>query len=216
MQKRKLFADTIIILTAIFAMTSCIGINADIVLNSNNSGTITLEYRVSRFFDSLGRLDGNESRPPLPAGRLDFERTIQRIPGMKLLSYASRETGSDRIISVRLEFSAIEDLVKFMDAHGEKALYTNGSSHMVFVLNNGTGQGYSREMNSLISQITNGYDINISMSFPSDAAVRLLDTRGNPSSVNAAITSPGRKVSGSLPLETALTAPNGLMLEFIW
>ncbi|MDR0314251.1 MAG: hypothetical protein LBI14_11730 [Treponema sp.] len=199
----------------IAGMTSCLGVNADITLNADNSGTISLEYRISQAFDSLGRLDGNEARPPLPVGRMDFERTVERIPGMRLLSYVSRDSGSDRIVTARLEFSTIDDLLQFLDASGQRADYVPGQKKISFILNPGNNASTS-EFNALISQISQGYNIAISMSFPSEGTVNVLDAEGRASIARATVQPRGRKVSASLPLETVLSDEKGITLEFRW
>jgi hypothetical protein len=197
-------------------MTSCLGVSADITINADNSGTISLEYRISQVFDSLGRLDGNEARPPLPVGRMDFERTVERIPGMRLLSYVSRDVGSDRVVTARLEFSTIDDLLRFLDSSGQRADYISGQRRMSFVLNPGNSSSRTREMNALISQISQGYNISISMNFPSDGTVNVLDAEGKTSAARVAVQQQGRKVSASLPLETVLFDEKGITLEFQW
>ena len=56
----------------VMLLSSCIGVNADMVVQANGSGSITLEYHVSQFLESLGKLDGNENWPLIPVGRADF------------------------------------------------------------------------------------------------------------------------------------------------
>jgi hypothetical protein len=215
------FINAALIVITLGGMTSCLGLNADIELNSDNSGTLSLEYRFSRMLDSLGRLEGNEGRQPVPVGRVDFERTVDRLPGMKLLSYASKEDPRDRIITARLQFSNIEALLGFLDAAGEKAVYSREESQkLTFVLNRGGGSR-NPELDALIGQITEGYQVNISMSFPSTSAsagtrkVMLMDREGGPLNV-ANITFQGNKAACSLPLGAVLSAEKGLILEFLW
>jgi hypothetical protein len=197
-------------------MTSCLGVSAEITLNADNSGTISLEYRISQVLDSLGRLDGNEARLPLPVGRIDFERTVERIPGMRLLSYISRDVGSDRVVTAKLEFTTIDDLVRFMDSSGQRADYISGQRKMSFVLNPGNNASRTSEMNALISQISQGYNISISMNFPSDGTVSVLDAEGKASAARATVQQQGKKVSCSLPLETVLSDEKGITLLFQW
>ena len=194
-------------------MTSCLGVNADIVLNADNSGTLNLEYRISHILDSLGRLEGNEGRPTIPVGRLDFQRTVDRIPGMRLLSFNSREDTRDRIITARLQFSNIDALLSFLDAAGEKAVYyTRGDSQMLsFTLNQG-GRPRNPEMDALIAQISQGYNVNINMTIASGEISAALNAMGP----GVEIRSQGRRASASLPLGFILSAENPLNLEFRW
>ena len=212
MSSKQKAALLVFMLVIIVAITSCLGVNADIVLNSDNSGNLNLEYRISRILDSLGRLEGNEGRPPIPVGRIDFERTVNRIPGMRLLSYNSREDARDRIIRVRLQFSNIDALLKFLDAAGEKAVYTRGDSQkLTFTLNQG-GRSRNPELDALVAQITQDYNINISMNIASGEINASLDTMGT----GVELRSQGRRASSSLPLGFILLAENPLNLEFRW
>jgi hypothetical protein len=135
---------------------------------------------------------------------------------MKLLSYNSRDAGTDRLVSARLEFSTIDDLLRFMDASGQRADYIPGQKKMSFVLNSGDTVSRTPEMISLLSQISQGYNVAISMSFPSGGTVSVLNAGGRPSSAGAVVQQQGRKVSCSLPLETVLSDEQGITLEFRW
>ncbi|MDR1929448.1 MAG: hypothetical protein LBQ44_02355, partial [Treponema sp.] len=103
-----------------FCLFSCIGTGADINLRQDGSGTLKLEYRMAKDLESLGKFDGNERWPPLPAGRADMERSVKRIEGLSLRSFSSREEGKDLVNSFQLEFSNTEALSAFLDSTGQK------------------------------------------------------------------------------------------------
>ena len=48
-----------IFIAIMLLLSSCMGVQADIALNSDGSGILVLEYRFSRLLESLGKLDGN-------------------------------------------------------------------------------------------------------------------------------------------------------------
>ena len=201
----------------VMLMTSCIGINADIAFNSDYSGTITLEYRISSLMESLGKQDGNENYPVIPAGKTDIERTLARVPGMKLLSWNSRDTNNDKIITFKIQFPDINTLVHFLDASGQKAVYARegNTSKMTFVLNAG-GQSRNRDLETLVRQVCRGYDVSVSVSLPAEGRLNLLDNTGQQTEPAALKNAAGKKLSFSLPLETVLFAPGGMKAEFIW
>ena len=208
-----------IFLLTLTGITSCVGIDADIVLNSDNSGTVNLEYRISRMLDSLGLLDGNEGRPPVPVGRVDFERTLDRLPGMKMVSFSSREDSKDKIITVKLQFSNIDALVGFMDAAGQKAVYSGGESKRLnFILIRGSRTS-NPGLDALLEQISSGYKVNMSVNFPSEGTMTLFDSTGAQKSElteDMEINNKGKKVTCSIPLGTVLTLGKGLSVEFRW
>ena len=72
------------VLTA-FMLTACLGMETEIAIKQNGSGTVNMTYRISNELFSLGALPGNEDSPPVPVGREDFERTFNRIPGMEMV-----------------------------------------------------------------------------------------------------------------------------------
>ena len=209
------------LLLAVFAslllFASCLGINADIVLNPNGSGTLTLEYRISRSLESLGRLDGNERWNTIPSGRADLERTLDRLPEMRLLSFSSGEDERNHNISVKMEFSSIQGLLDFLDPDGSRSSFTGNaqSGRLGFTLIEGREAG-NPGLDRLIADISRGYSVDISMSFPGQGNLKVTDLQGSPFGAAGQITGQGRRVSGSFPLYDILSAENGINLELSW
>lgn len=204
---------------AVFALLLCLGsclaVKADIALNADGSGTLALEYRMSLRLKTLGEQDGNERWYPLPAGRADFERTLQRLPGLKLLSFSSKEDGKDLIVAAKLAFSDPKDLTAFLDAYGEGAVYTPG--RLLLTLREGGGTE-NRELESLFAEISSGYPVEIRLSPPGEGTLTVLDRNGGPASPvkGAGIEAKGKALSFSAPLAEILYARNGLILDFRW
>jgi hypothetical protein len=202
---------TAALLLLILSLCSCLGVSADIVLNPDNSGTVTLEYRISRYLESLGKQDGNERWLPVPAGKADFERTLERLPGMQMLSFSSKDNGKDLVITVKLRFANIEALLRFLDASGNRAVYVreNASQHLTLTLSKG-GAGGNRELADLFAKVSEGYMVSISLNLPSEGTLTAPDLEG------AEIRRQGTELSCSLPLKTVLLSDEGLNLEFRW
>ena len=174
--------------------SSCFGLSFDIVLNSNGSGTIDLEYRISKSIDSLGRLDGNERWNTIPVGRADFERTLDRLPELRLLSFSEKEEERDLVIGVKIEFKAIKDLLAFLDAGGRRSSFSGdtASGRLVLTLSEGA-ESNNQSLNKLIAEVFDSYSVNMSMSFPG-----------------------GRRVSHSFPLYEILSSSERITVEFNW
>ena len=198
-------------------LVSCFGANVDITFNQNGSGTITLEYIVSRSLDSLGRLDGNERWNTIPVGRADFERTLSRLPEMRLLSFSSRENDRDLINSVKMEFSSIRGLLAFLDAGGRRSSFSGDavSGSLSLTLSEGNPSG-SSSLNELISKISASYAVNISVTFPGEGSLAILDRQGLAISPGIEFNARGRTVSCSFPLYEILSSRDGINLEFSW
>ena len=178
----------------IILFSSCFGVNMDIALNQNGSGIITLEYRINRSIDALGRLDGNQRWNTIPVGRADFERTLDRLPEMRLLSFSSREDERDLVINARLEFASIEGLLAFLDAGGRRSVFSGDarSGRLLLTLNEGAAIE-NPALRELIAAISEPYSVNINMSFPG-----------------------GRRTSYSFPLNEVLNSAEAINLEFSW
>ena len=194
-------------------LCSCFGMSMDIELRQNGSGTLSLEYRISKSLDSLGKLDGNERWNTIPVGRSDFERTISRLPDIKLVSFSSKEDQKDVIISAKLEFSSIKGLLAFIDAGGQRSSFSGDarSGSLVLTLSEGS-QNIDADLLKLIENVSSSYSVKMGMSFPGDGTLSILDNNGR------ALEAPKRdkKVSCSFPLYSILSSANGINAELKW
>jgi hypothetical protein len=195
----------------VMLLSSCIGVNADMVLRANGSGSITLEYRVSQFLESLGKLDGNENWPLIPVGRADFERSVQRIDGLKLVSFASKKQEPDVVYTVKLAFSTLDALVRFLDATSNHAVLTREAGKTRLSLTLSRGKDIDPELLSLFTSVSQPYSIALSLSTPNNAA---LSVSGDIAGVS--IVPNGRKVSFSAPLPALLKQGTSATVDIQW
>jgi len=209
----------VVVLLVLFLQTSCIGTNMDITLNQDGSGTITVEYLISESLDSLGRLDGNERWNTIPVGRADFERTLDRLPGMKLVSFTSRTRGKNLATNVKMEFANLRSLMDFLDAGGlRSSLQGNAASGRIFLtLNEGT-VGINPGLDKLIAEISASYSVSMSMTFPTEGSLYLTDAKGLalPAIRGSEIKARGKQVSFAIPLYEILSSAGGINVEFSW
>jgi hypothetical protein len=216
MLQRRLFM--LLLLPCIFFLDSCIGIKADITLSKNGSGSVKLEYRVSRLVQSLGALDGNEKWHTIPVGRADFDRTLARLPGLRLASFSETQTGSDIINKAEIEFDKIESLLPFLDAGG-KARFSSDQGKNRLSLN--LSEGYAErdpDLATLIQEASEGYTVEISFNGFSASSLVLIDGEGkvveNPA--GAKIVDSGKKVSLAIGTAELLAVKEGLGILVSW
>jgi hypothetical protein len=202
---------TAALLFLITSLCSCLGVQADIVLNPDNSGTVTLEYRISRYLESLGKQDGNERWLPVPTGKADFERTLERLPGIAMLSFSSKDDGKDLVITVKLRFADMDALLRFLDASGNRAVYVreNASQLLSLTLSKG-GAGGNRDLADLFAKVSEGYKVSISLDLPREGTLTA------PALEGADMRRQGKKLSCSLPLRTVLSSAEEISLDFRW
>ena len=214
---------------ALLSLNSCLGVQADITIRADGSGSIALEYRVSQMLESIGRLDGNERWPAIPVGRVDFERTAARIPGLRLSSFSTKEVrnaaggGSDLVTKVVLEFKDTAALLAFLDSAGAHASLVQDTGKLPNAANvlrlvllepaAGLDQAVNNaDLRSLLREISAGYEIGFSFSLPKTAVLSVI-----PPSVPALrTTAQGKKVSFAIDAGELIDLEDGLAIEIVW
>ena len=191
----------------------------DITLNSNGSGNIALEYHISKSLDSLGKLDGNERWNTIPAGRADFERSLNRLPEMKLLSFSSKENEKDLIIAAKMEFKTIQGLLDFLDAGGRRSSFSgNEKSGRITLTLAKAAEGKSPALYKLLEEISESYSVRMAMSFPAGGNLAVTDGQGRALAPvpGTEVQASGKKVFFSFPLYEVLSSTDGINVEFSW
>ncbi|GHT79094.1 hypothetical protein FACS1894130_06940 [Spirochaetia bacterium] len=208
---------------------SCIGMSADITIRRNGSGFLALEYRMSRELESLGKLDGNERWLPIPVGRPDFERTVDRVPGLALKSFSSKTSGKDSINRVRLEFADTGALLGFMDSMGQGAalVQENGQNRLTFAFgaygqeNSFSGNSFpslNGELAELAAAVCEGYALEMNFTLPGRVELFLLDRNGMKLTGTPAgwTVQSGSKAVFSAPVGDLLLSAEPVRLEIRW
>jgi hypothetical protein len=192
----------------------------EIQMRRDGSGRLILEYRVSRMAESLGRLDGNENWPIIPAGRADFERTIARIPGMRIVSFSSSEGAQDVVTNVTLEYDNTDALLKFLDPSGSRASLSmeNQSGRLDIILNEPLSSNYDEDLLKLVRQVSAGYGFSISFSAERNCVLSFTDGEGTAvqAPIAAQTVTSGRKASMSIGITDLLEIKEGLGVSFSW
>jgi len=204
----------------IFLLNSCIGLSMNIQMNRNGSGRITMEFRISRFLD-IGTLDGNEHMPAIPVGRQDWERTVQRIPGARLISHSTRETSGDIIITAVLGFSTPQALAAIIDPSEEKvSINHNGQngSLSIIISDESDNEKYDPNLAALMNSVFSDYSFSVVFNAPGNSALIVTDGTGNskPMPSSAAVVSPGRRISFSMNINEILYARGGIGVTINW
>jgi hypothetical protein len=193
----------------------------EIVLRPNGSGTIALEYRLSQSLESLGKLDGNEKWPVIPVGKADFERSAARIEGLSLRSFSEKTNATDKIFQAKFEFAAMDALLRFLDASGQRASLARegGKNRLVLSFSGSSGPlDADRELLDLVASVFEGYALDFSITLPRPPELRVGDGRGgsaeSPSAGTALVQ--GNRVSFSAPMAELLGAPQPVRFEILW
>ncbi|MCX7030250.1 MAG: hypothetical protein NTU62_09035 [Spirochaetes bacterium] len=93
-------------------LCSCVGVESGLLIRNDGSGTLTLEYRISRSAADLGRTPDKDAPVPLPVEKADFLRAIAGIPGVRLARYTRRADEENVSIHAEIAFKRLEELAK--------------------------------------------------------------------------------------------------------
>jgi hypothetical protein len=213
MKKRLL---PVFVLPLFLFLNSCIGLSMDIQMRANGSGKIAMEYRISEMAETIGRLDGNERWQIIPVGRADWERTIERIDGMKIVSFSSRTRSQEVITNITLEYENTQALLKFLDPAGNRATLSSGN--LGIIINENIPSEINTDLIELMKQVSSGYKFAISFSADKNSTMTITDGAGREISPppSAQIVSSGRKVSFSIDTAEIFELKNGLGVRFGW
>jgi hypothetical protein len=210
-----------LLLFAALLFSSCVGASMEIVLRQDGSGTIALEYRLSRELESLGKLDGNENWPPIPVGKADFERSAARIEGLSLRSFSERASAADRVYQAKFDFSSLEALVMFLDSSGQRASLSReeGRNRLVLSFNDSAGRfDADPELLELAAAAFEGYALDFSIALPRAPELRMPNGSGGFAESPPAGTAlaQGSRVSFSAAMADLLAAQRPAELEILW
>ena len=106
----KYFIKQLIILSAVFILSSCIGIETVINLENNNSGDISIKYKVSKMVLNTAEIDSDNSFLPLPIEEKDFIEKADKNSNLTLLSFKKEENSEEIFINVKYAFDNIAAL----------------------------------------------------------------------------------------------------------
>ena len=218
MKNKKRFRSPLCLVLAV-ALGSCVGVRADIVMKAGGSGVITLEYRLSKLAESLGKLDGNERWPTVPVGPGDFERTVARIDGLELRSFSTKQDGADMVTKVVVGFSDPQTLTRFLALSGGRASLKqeNGKYRLALSLTSGSA-GIDPDLLTLFTAVSDGYDFTLTLTAPGGGTLSLGDSAFSPLTKTPEMTlvPAGGTVSFSSPISGLFNLSSGASLTLTW
>ncbi|MDR3123722.1 MAG: hypothetical protein LBU16_08105 [Treponema sp.] len=212
---------TLPLLCAALVFSSCVGVSLEIVARQDGSGTIALEYRLSRELEALGKLDGNERWPAVPVGKADFERSAARIEGLSLRSFSEKTAATDVLYRAQFDFATLEALARFLDGAGQRvSLEREGEENrLALSFNHSAGRVEADEaLLELVASSFEGYALDFGVTLPQPPQLRIADGRGAPleSPPTGTALVRGNRVSFSAPMADLLSAAEPTLLEIVW
>ena len=191
-----------LLLPALFAaaLSSCIGVQSQISLGRDGSGTLRLSYRISQFLRESQEL-------PLPVSREDFQRAVAAAPGLRLEALSQREDEQDVTIEARIGFDRVEALNALGDRLGLS--YSEQEGGHLFRQRLYSGQppgGVSAESLKMAEAFFQGYEVSLELSSPVPILTHSLGT----------LSEDGRSLRYQTTILELLKQKNEVTLEVAW
>ena len=191
------------------SITSCIGTDATITIKNDGSGTIQLSYTISKLIAHLGKLEETDSSVPLPVGREDFNRTVQRTTGLVLEKYKESEDEENVIVDAEMTFSSVSSLNEFLNGKEEEVIRLEqnaGTSTLVFEIYAARESELTESNAEVLSEMFQGYNLNFTVKTPDIVERHNLGTQS----------SDGKSVNLQLPVSRLLTENEPVIWEISW
>jgi hypothetical protein len=202
----------------VFLFFSCIGTGSLISLRGDGSGTIRLEYRLAKELERLGKLDGNERWLPVPVGRADMERTVDRVEGLRLVSFSVKEDGKDLVYSAGLEFDSPRALTAFLDASGRQAGLDMEKRRLVFTFGGAENSAENSEagFREMVVSAFSGYTFSLALAMPAAVSLRWLDENGAETRNPGTYSLNGASLDFSSPMADLILLEKACTMEITW
>jgi len=207
--KKKLLS-ALLVLSVLSILNSCLDLSTDIQMKKDGSGKVSMEYRIPSMAESIGRLDGNEQLSILAISRSDWERTINRHDGIKLVSFSSRERADEIITGLTLEYDNMDALLSILDPTGAKSSFSQNRLDIVLI--EPVSAALNPDLLELLRQASSGKKFKMSFSAETNANLTFFDgtLKEIPPPSGCEIVSSGKKVSFSIDTAQLLSITNGL------
>jgi len=197
----------IVILTVVL-LSSCIGIESEILLRQDGTGVLTLSYKISQFMKNIdaGR---EEKQLPLPVNEEEFVRTAEGIEGLRLTDIDEREDEENVYIRAELEFDSV-DAVNALGRAGQIGISlenqgtTNTFRQVIFA--GQEGEEITEDSLEMIETFFQGYDLVYAITVPSQVKSHSLGD----------LSADGRTVTYTITVPEILKASQPLVLEVDW
>jgi hypothetical protein len=197
----------ILILTVVL-LSSCIGIESEILLRQDGTGVLTLSYQISQFIKNIdaGR---EEKQLPLPVNEEEFVRTAEGIEGLRLTDIDEREDEENVYIRAELEFDSL-DAVNALGRAGEIGISLENQGDIntfrQVIFAGQEGEEITEDSLEMIETFFQGYDLVYSITVPTEVQSHSLGD----------LSADGRTVTYTITVPEILRVSAPLVMEVVW
>jgi hypothetical protein len=116
---------TLAALLCALVLSSCMGMDTEVRISRDGSGSLSAQYKLSEELVAFGELEGNKDMIPVPLSEADVRKSLAGVKGLTLKSWSSRKSGTDIYITTVIAFDSLDSLVLYLDPQGRMASHTS-------------------------------------------------------------------------------------------
>lgn len=148
--------------------SSCLGMENEYAINSNGSGRLVFQYRISQMFKAMGEDDSVDAEElPLPVSKEEIEQKFGDVSGITVISVDQWEDEKDIYFKGVVEFDSVASL-NSCDMFGEmpvELLREAGTTTFVQVISEGN-EPVDAEALEMYRGFFEGYELVFSVTAP--------------------------------------------------
>lgn len=155
------------------ALSSCVGVAATTEIRANGSGRVSLEYRVSRLVEAMGKAESGDRLLPLPFERRELEAALAAAGGLALDSYAAASDETDLTVRAVVSFSDLGALSRLFGAAGRPCAVADAGGRKSLSIRLSEGGGpLDPDLKRLFDTVFKGYQVSLGFVLPAAPSVQ--------------------------------------------
>ena len=133
----KQFFQAFVALFCGLLLASCVGVDTEVNISKEGSGSLTAQYRLSQDLVAFGELEANKNLIPVPLSESDVRKSLAGVKGLSFVSWSSRKDSIDLIVKTVISFDSLDSLVLYLDPQGKMASHSSSSDTQTITFNLG-------------------------------------------------------------------------------
>ena len=205
------FMAALAALLCAFLLFSCMGIDTEVKVSRDGSGTLSAQYRLSSELVAFGELEANRDMIPVPLTESDLRKSLAGVKGLSYRSWSSRKDASDLYITTVIAFDSLDSLVAYLDPQGRMASHTStaGSQTISFSLGDSIPD-LDKDMRDIAREAFTPYTFRFIFDLPEAAR------EAGSSDPAISVTRDGRKVRFEGKMSDIVTLEKAPLLRLSW
>jgi hypothetical protein len=168
----KVFRIVSLSCAVLLLLSGCFGAVTRITLRNDGSGTVELEYTISKLVAYLGAEESTERYIVLPIAEQDFRDALADVDGAELADYEFTDGPQEITIAAEISFDSVDTLSELFSALGGADLSLasgdDGDDELTIVVYDGLGESPQAEVETMLTSFFDGYRLEWYLETPRD------------------------------------------------